>query len=426
MVKGTSRFMVCMNHAYVTTPHRVIQSVKQSWLVRLAFAPWYDLLLGFSLLVGLGTVLILYGVRETRTIDTITLGQSTVVAPVAPLRPPDFTPLASPPPAIEAAIAGSEGVSETLPLETPTPEALAALTDTIVTVIDPTPVPTVTPFPIHTVLQQEGQTSLLQTYRVVTVLVMGTDARPDEYGASRTDSMMVAVINLDVESVTLISIPRDLWVHIPGYGESRINTAYFMGESWGQGPETARQTVQQVLGIPITHTAVIDFDTFREVIDNVGGVDVVVPKAIDDPLFPTDDYGTYHLQIPAGPNHFDGEEALAYARTRHGSSDMERAARQQQVVQALRDRLVSPDQLPNLPGYLRDGFESVRTSLSLTDMFFLADIGMDIEKERIFTHVIQAPLLWNGVTADGQQVLLYEPYELQSTVQYWLWEASQP
>lgn len=415
-----------MNQVYVTIPHRIIRS--KNWLVRLAFAPWYDLLLGFSLLIGLGVVLILYGVRETRHVDTLVLGQSTVVAPAAPLRPADFTPLASPPPAIEAAIAATVGISETQALATSTPEALAALSDTVISLIEPTPLPTVTPFPIHTVLQQEGQTSLLQSYRVISVLLMGTDARPDEYGASRTDSMMVAVINLDTESVTVISIPRDLWVSIPGYGESRINTAYFMGEAWGwgQGPETARQTVQQLLGIPITHTAVIDFDTFREIVDNVGGVDVVVPSAIDDPLFPTDDYGTYHLQIPAGANHFNGDEALAYARTRHGSSDMERAARQQQVVQALRDRLTSPDQLPNLPGYLRDGFESVRTTLSLTDLFFLADVGMNIERERIFTHVIQAPLLWNGTTADGQQVLLYEPYELQSTVQYWLWEASQP
>lgn len=413
-----------MNQVNVTIPHRIIRS--DNWLIRLAFAPWYDLLLGFSLLVGLGVVLILYGIRESRRIDTLTLGQPTVVAPSAPLRPADFTPLASPPPAFEAVIGNSETLTITPIAATATPQALAALSDTVVTLIEPTPIPTVTPFPIHTVLQQEGQTSLLQSYRVITVLLMGTDARPDEYGASRTDSMMVAVINLDAESVTVISIPRDLWVNIPGYGEGRINTAYFMGEGWGQGPETARLTVQQLLGIPITHTAVIDFDTFREVVDKAGGVDVVVPTPIDDPMFPTDDYGTYHLQIPAGANHFNGEEALAYARTRHGSSDMERAARQQQVVQALRERLTSPEQLPNLPGYLRDGFESVRTTLTLTDMFYLADVGMDIERERIFTHVIQAPLLWNGVTADGQQVLLYEPYELQSTVQYWLWEATQP
>jgi anionic cell wall polymer biosynthesis LytR-Cps2A-Psr (LCP) family protein len=184
--------------------------------------------------------------------------------------------------------------------------------------------------------------------------------------------------------------------------------------------------VQQLLGIPITHTAVVDFQTFRDIVDAVGGIDVIVPAAIDDPLFPTDDYGVYHLQIPAGENHFDGDLALAYARTRHGSSDMERAARQQQVMASLVERLSAPDQLPHLPGYIRDGFESVRTTLRLTDLFFLADTGLEIDRDRVFTHVIQAPLLWNGVTADGQQVLLYEPYELQGTVQYWLWEASQP
>jgi LCP family protein required for cell wall assembly len=412
-----------MDSVHATSPQPATR--PNNWFVRLALAPWYDLVLGFSLVIGLGVVLVLYSVRETRRVDTITLGQPSVVAPAAPLRPADFTPLASPPPAFEAVL---DVTVESTP--SATPQALAALSETLTMMpqptLAPTEPPTVTPFPITSILQQEGQTSTLHSYRVVSVLLMGTDARPDEYGPSRTDSMMVVVVNLDTSSVTVISIPRDLWVNIPGYGEGRINTAYFLGELWEDGSGVAQQTVSQLLGIPITHTAVVDFDTFRALIDKVGGVDVVVPVAIDDPWFPTDDYGTYHLQIPAGENHFDGETALAYARTRHGSSDMERAARQQQVVQAVRDKLTSAEQIPNLPAYIRDGFESVETSLSLTDIFYLAETGLDIDRADIHTHVIQAPLLWNGITADGAQVLLYEPYELQSTVQQWLWEASQP
>ena len=225
---------------------------------------------------------------------------------------------------------------------------------------------------------------------------------------------------------TVISIPRDLWAYIPGYGEGRINTAYFLGEMGSGGPEVARQTVAQVLGIPITYSVVVDFDGFRQMVDAIGGVDIDVAEPIDDPLFPDDFYGTYHLTIPAGPQHMDGNLALAYVRTRHNSSDIQRAERQQALMEAVRRRLLTPEQLPALPGYLTQAASKVKTTLSLPDLFYLARLARALDSDRIHSHVLQPPLLWNGVTADGQQVLLYDPYTLQQSVQQWIYEAALP
>jgi LCP family protein required for cell wall assembly len=214
-------------------------------------------------------------------------------------------------------------------------------------------------------------------------------------------------------------------VAIPGYGQARINTAYFLGQLRNNGPALAQQTVSQILGIPVNHTMTIDFGGFRKLIDAVGGVDINVPEPVDDWNYPDDTYGRFHLEIPAGFQHMDGEVALQYARSRHGSSDIERAKRQQAILQAIRAKLLTPEQLPNLPGYLVQGASEVDTSLSLPDLFYLARFVRGLDDSRIFMHVIEAPLLWNGVTADGQQVLLYDPYTLRQAVQQWLWETSQ-
>jgi LCP family protein required for cell wall assembly len=242
--------------------------------------------------------------------------------------------------------------------------------------------------------------------------------------------MMVAIMDMEESNVVVISIPRDLWVNIPGYGASRINTAYFLGQvSYGYGtsygPELARQVASQVLGIPIGYTITVDFDGFRKLVDMIGGIEIDVPVAINDPLYPDENYGTFQLIIPEGRQEMDGERALQYARTRHGNSDFDRAKRQQAVLDAVRDRLLQPEQLPHLPEYLWAARDEVETTLSLPDLFYIARFLRSLERQQIHMHVIEAPLLWNGITADGSQVLLYDPYTLQQAVQQWLWEASE-
>ncbi|MDQ4075577.1 MAG: LCP family protein [Chloroflexota bacterium] len=343
----------------------------------------------------------------------------------APVIPADFTPVASPPPAFAKHVTQQD----TPPLNADVPHEVRAIgaesTMQATIAVRPSPTSISTPVSLDALLSEKSEGNTLAQTRWVSILLMGTDARPDAGDMSRTDSMMVAFIDLTTPYVVLISIPRDLWVVIPGYGQARINTAYFLGQLQSEGSEVARETVSQLLGIPIAHTMTIDFGGFRRLVDAIGGLDIDVPTAIDDPFYPDDSYGTFRLVIPEGMQHMDGERALQYARTRHGGSDLERARRQQAVLEAIRAKLLTPEQLPHLPNYLLQGASEVHTTLSLPDLFYLARFLSSLERDQVAMHVIEPPLLWDGFTADGQQVLLYDPYSLQQTVQSWLWEASE-
>jgi LCP family protein required for cell wall assembly len=158
-------------------------------------------------------------------------------------------------------------------------------------------------------------------------LILGLDRRPDQGTVVRSDTMMVLTTHPPDASVGLLSIPRDLYVEIPGRGTSRINTAHFWGESQaaGNGPLLAMATVEHNFGVPIHHYVRVDFEGFRAVVDAVGGIDIVVEEPIVDDAYPSEDYGTIRIEIPAGPQHMDGETALRYARSRHSSSDFDRA-----------------------------------------------------------------------------------------------------
>ncbi len=415
--------------------------------VRLAMAP-RRVLFGFTLgglTLALG--LVLTGAMLYQP-ETFVMAASQPAA-AAPAMPANFTPLASPPPAFapQLATASATPALASPPAATP---ALAPLTPTgtappaplltprgaapSLPLLTPTATEPVAPPPgrgpsagasLDAILAKEAEGSGLEERRWVSILLMGTDARPDEGVASRTDTLIVAILDMEAASVTLISIPRDLWVYIPGYGESRINTAYFLGQFENNGAELARQTVSGTLGIPINYTMTLDFSGFHRLVDAIGGIAINVPTAIDDWAYPDENYGTFHLEIPAGPQRMDGERTLQYARTRHGNSDFDRSARQQAIIHAIRRQLLKPEQLPRLPGYLMQGASEVSTTLTLPDLFYVARFLRTLEGERIFTHIIEPPLLWGGVTADGQQVLLYDPYSLQQAIQGWLAESSE-
>ena len=213
----------------------------------------------------------------------------------------------------------------------------------------------------------------------VTVLVLGVDSRPHQ-SAGRSDTMMVLTANPDTGSAAMISLPRDLLVEVPGMaGKAKINTANFFGDAQkypGGGPELARLTVSDFLGYPVDHWVRLDFEGFRQIVDEAGGIDVDVPNAIDDPLYPDDNYGYDPLYIQAGRIHMDGALALKYARTRHADSDYGRARRQQQVVKALGSKLLQPrtlaSLLPRLPALASSLAKSVQTDMPAGTMLQLA------------------------------------------------------
>lgn len=247
-----------------------------------------------------------------------------------------------------------------------------------------------------------------------TVLVVGLDRRPGETGlAFRTDTMMLVSIDPDAHSLGILSIPRDLYVEVPGYSElQRINTPMVLGElrQPGYGPQLMMQTVQYNLGIRVHDYVVADFKAFIALVDAIGGIDVNLTYNISDPIYPDMYYGYDPFYLQAGDHHLDGATALKFARTRHGSSDFQRAQRQQQVIFAIRDRVLNLQMLPQLivqaPTLLNELSQDVSTGLTVDQMIHLALYLKDIPPENIHTGVIDESYTSGYTTSSGASVLV--------------------
>jgi len=247
----------------------------------------------------------------------------------------------------------------------------------------------------------------------VNLLLLGVDERPQENGMARTDTMMVLTLDPTTLQAGVLSIPRDLWVPIPGYNQGRINTAHRLGELYnypGGGPALARETVEYNLGIPIQYYVRLNFQGFVDLIYLIGGIDVYVAEPINDPLYPDNNYGYDPLYIPAGQQHFDGAMALKYARTRHDSNDFERARRQQQVLLAVLERVSSLNLLPQLAPRLGELYtlmdQSVSTDLTLDEVLALAGLAVKVDRSQIRFAVIDSTCTENYITPEGAQVLI--------------------
>ena len=263
----------------------------------------------------------------------------------------------------------------------------------------------------------------------VNILVLGVDQRPGESGPWRTDTMMVASVDPESKSAGMLSIPRDLWVELPGYGLDRINTAYVYGDLNqvpGGGPALAKKTVQYNLGEPIHYYLRVNFAAFQQVIDLIDGVDVYVEREINDPLYPDMNYGYDPLRIPTGWQHMDGTLALKYARTRHGSSDFERMRRQQQVMLAVRDKVTNLSLLPKLLPRARDLAKtlgnSIQTDLTLDQLLRLAQLGSEIERARIRTASIDETMTSSWTTPQGAMVLVPDRAKM-AVLHNWIFSA---
>lgn len=251
----------------------------------------------------------------------------------------------------------------------------------------------------------------------VTVLVLGIDERKQETGPFRTDTMLVLTIDPASKTAAMLSIPRDLWVQIPAMDtDGKINTAHFLGDAYnypGGGPALAVETVQESLGIPIDYYVRVNFNAFEKVVDAIGGVEICVPEPIDDPLYPAfDNYGYDPLHIDAGCQTMNGTLALKYARTRHTGTDFDRAKRQQQVLLAIRDKVIKQNLLPQLvaqaPTLLDTLQSSVKTDLSLDQMIKLAKLATQIDPKNIKQATIDENMVvaYNAPTNPPQNVLV--------------------
>ena len=241
------------------------------------------------------------------------------------------------------------------------------------------------------------------------ILLLGLDRRPDEpTTASRSDTMILLTVYPQARYVGMLSIPRDLYVTQQDGGLDRINTAYFYGELalTGSGPAMAMQVVQSNFGITVNRYVRIDFAGFVRIIDAMGGIDINVPNPLVDYEYPTYDYGTTTVAFDAGQQHMDGERALAYARIRHGSSDLQRAGRQQLVLTAALARLMQPSAWPRLPLVVAAVEQSVSTDLSPLDVARLAPTLLWVGPGNIQRQVIEGDMVEAYTTDGGADVLL--------------------
>ncbi len=258
----------------------------------------------------------------------------------------------------------------------------------------------------------------------VTILIMGLDYRDWEAGegAPRTDTMMLLTIDPLSNTAGMLSIPRDLYVSIPGFQYGRINTAYREGEVYqlpGGGPALAVKTVEQLLGIEIDFYAQIDFYTFERMIDEIGGlkVDIKEPIKVD----PIGDKPPKVLQ--PGRQTLPGDLALAYVRARNTEGgDFDRAQRQQEVIVTLRDDILNRDLIPLLlkkaPVLYAELSEGVNTNMTLEQAIRLGLLAKDIPAENIRQGIIGTDSIIFWTTPEGDQVLKPLPDKIRQVRDY--------
>lgn len=231
-------------------------------------------------------------------------------------------------------------------------------------------------------------------------VLLGTDR--DEFGTSRSDSLMVAHLTADREHVYLISFTRDMWVNIPGYGYNKINSAYTLG-----GPALTVETVESLLGVPMDFALSIDFDGFMQLTNVLGGVTVY------------NEYETYTegVHLPQGYITLKGWEALSYVRERYNlpNGDLDRAARQRQVLKAIIEKATSPAVLGN-PVKLSAMINHVG-AIAEVDSGLTGDVILSLATSLRFgsdsIRTMQAPIVGFGKSPDGaQDVNLVDEYQL--------------
>lgn len=233
---------------------------------------------------------------------------------------------------------------------------------------------------------------------VVNIILLGSDQRPNE-GGHRTDTMMVVSLNPSAGTATLLSIPRDLYVYIPGWRVDRINVADVQG-----GPEMVAQTILYNFGIRIDYWARVNFYGFVRAIDILGGIEVQITGYLSDNCNHTE--YTYY----AGTTRYmDGTLALCYVRNRRETGDIDRLRRQQEVIRAIFSRVVSLDGLSRVPDLYGQFSSIVETNMGLEDMLPLIPLatGLAGNPSGIHQSVIDASMasLWR-VPYSGASVLL--------------------
>jgi len=247
------------------------------------------------------------------------------------------------------------------------------------------------------------------------LVLLGIDRREGTSWGYRTDTIILVTGNADGGVTGMLSIPRDLQVAIPGYGEDRINTANVYGhrkEDPEAGPALLRATIEGSFGTPVDGYLMVDFAAFVQIIDALGGVDVDVPKTLHDTRYPdpkpADPYAFKTVHFDAGWQHMDGTRAIEYARSRMSTTDFDRAKRQQLILLATREKALSFEGIPHWPSAAAAVLGGIRTDLDAGELLGLALLAARTDPADIQQVVLEHPLVTSYTRADGAAVQLPE------------------
>jgi len=316
------------------------------------------------------------------------------------------------------------------PLPGETPDSTPAPTNTLVVQPDtltPSPSPTarpgidptlgpITPDPYDTPVTPvpPPMPQLHLDKDIVNILLLGRDTARGSRNY-RTDVMIIASINKAANSVTLLTIPRDLYVYIPGWTMNRLNTAAGHGDAIGYpggGVALLEQTILYNFGIPIHGWARIDFDGFKQVVDTLGGVDIPVSCAMQDwrlkdPTLDPQNADNWQLYtVPTGVQHMDGDLALWYSRSRKHSSDFDRSRRQHQMLRAIFDKGLRLNMLTKVPELYAQYTQIVDTDLNLGDLLQFVPMATQLDRSRIKSRFVGRSQVFPWITPAGADVLL--------------------
>lgn len=219
--------------------------------------------------------------------------------------------------------------------------------------------------------------------------IRGKDSEDaDETGALLTDTMIIISYDKKTGKTSMVSIPRDFYVRIYGEKKDKINSAYEIGILRKNGIGFTKKLLSRITGIYIDSAVILDFSSFKKIIDDLDGIDVT----LDKPFSEKQQWG-YEFSLPAGTNHLDGENALYYARSRFSSSDFDRAQRQQKVIMAVKDKVMTlnllSDPIKTL-SILNTIRANIETDLNIWDVGSLIDLSKQFSstKEKVKRYVI--------------------------------------
>ena len=347
---------------------------------------------------------------------------STPPAPATPSLVPSATPVeGSLPPATSVATSLSPVLSPSPPTPTPAPMVMLPPNPSFVV---PSPFPTMEPHALAVAAEMVSYTLSIPTpvspvpvaQDAVNIVVLGSDQRPD-WSEWHTDVVQVVSVQRDRGTVSVISIPRDIYLYIPGFWMSRINFADLYGETYGYeggGPALVRDTLLYNLGIRVDYYVRTNFDGLIGIVDTVGGIDIPVHCRLSDHWPYPDENGEYPvLTLEPAVHHMDGETALWYARSRLTTSVFSRERRQQQVLQAIWHEARDAGMLTRVPTLWSHGQDMVQTDLAFTDILNLAQTALTLEDQNVRFYNIGADVLTPWTTPHGGAVFLPRWEEIQ-------------